>query len=80
MIVQWTEFDALGFSVAKENYPDNADPKDFDTLFEGKVLDKYHTFWGTPKFVVALADGEIRTVPMEKCRIVTMKGNKDHEV
>ncbi len=79
MVVQWTEFDALAYDVASKTYPE-ANPKDFEKTFEGTVIDKYHTFWGTPKFVVALADGEITTVTMDKCKIVTMKGNKDHEV
>lgn len=69
MIVQWTEYDAFGYHIASETYPE-ANPKDFEREFRGKVLDKYQTFWGTPKFVVALQNGEIKTVRMSACKIV----------
>ena len=51
-------------------YHVSANPKEFEKVFTGVVIEKYVTFWGTPKFVVALPTGEIRSVPMTDCRIV----------
>jgi hypothetical protein len=69
MRVKWTEFNQEGYRIARESYPE-ANPRDFEHAYEGEVVDKYHTFWGTPKFVVALPDGSITTVTMRDCRIV----------
>ena len=70
MRVRWTEFNQEGYRIACETYPADADPRDFEHTFEGEVVDKYHTFWGTPKFVVALPDGSIKNVTMMDCKIV----------
>lgn len=72
MKVQWTEFNQLGYQFASEAYPE-ANPKDFECTFEGDVIDKYHTFWGTPKFVVVKPSGEITTVAMTKCRVLEIE-------
>ncbi len=69
MKVQWTVFDHQGYRIAYETYSE-ADVKDYEQIYEGEVLDRYQTFWGTPKFVVALPDGSITTVAMTDCRIV----------
>lgn len=69
MKVQWTVFDHEGYRIAHETYSE-ADPKDFEHTYEGEVIDKYQTFWAKPKFIVALPDGCITTVPMTDCIIV----------
>lgn len=77
MRVKWTEFNQEGYRTAFEMYPET-DPKIFEHTYEGEVVDKYHTFWGTPKFVVALPDGSITTVTMMDCRVVEeAKDGKD---
>lgn len=68
--VTWNEFDRYGYDSANELYHGSANPKEFEKVFTGVVIEKYVTFWGTPKFVVALPTGEIRSVPMTDCRIV----------
>ena len=70
MRVRWIEFNQEGYRIACETYPADADSRDFEPAFEGEVVDKYHTFWGTPKFVVALPDGSITNVTMMDCKIV----------
>lgn len=67
--VQWTEFNQIAYRLALETYPE-ANPKDFEHTYEGNVIDKYHTFWGTPKFVVVKPNGEITTVTMTDCRVL----------
>lgn len=37
---------------------------------EGDVVFRYRSFWGTPKFIVAIDDGSLKSVAMEKCHIV----------
>ena len=70
MRVKWIEFNEAGYKAASDMYPSSVNPKDFETTFEGDVIDKYHTFWGTPKFVVALPDGRITSVNMTECRVI----------
>lgn len=71
MIVKWTEFDSLGYQYACDHYPEaNPNPKDYEKEFQGEVLDKYKPILGAPKFVVALPDGDIVTVRMDRCKIV----------
>lgn len=70
MRVQWTEFNAPAYRYALDHYPEQANPKDFEKNLEGNVIDQFQTFWGTPKFVVALNDGSITTVKMTDCKIV----------
>ena len=69
MRVQWIVFNQAGFDAAAKFYPE-ADPKDFEVIFEGNVIDKYQTFWGTPKFIVELPDGVLTSVSMCKCKVV----------
>ena len=69
MTVTWTEFNGMAFEEAQRTDA-MANPKDYETQFTGEVIDKYHTFWGTPKFIVALENGSLVSVPMTKCRIV----------
>lgn len=59
----------MAYRLALETYPE-ANPKDFEHTYEGDVIDKYHTFWGIPKFVVAKPNGEITTVTMTDCRVL----------
>lgn len=70
MRVTWTEFNDAAYRYALDNYPEQANPKDFEREFTGDVIDQFQTFWGTPKFVVALKDGSITTVRMTDCKIV----------
>lgn len=69
MRVKWVVFDHEGYRIAHETYPE-ANVKDFEHTYEGEVLGKYQTFWGKPKFIVALPDGCISTVSMVDCQIV----------
>lgn len=75
MKVRWTEFDSIGYNVARETIGDEVNTKDFEKEYTGDVIDKYHTFWGIPKFVVAMQDGRIKTVRMDVC--VMVNGDKD---
>lgn len=70
MKVKWTEVIPTEFNSAFADIPEEIRPKTIDVEYEGEVIDKYHTFWGTPKFVVALFDGSITSVSMLKCTIV----------
>ena len=38
--VKWTEFNALGYQVAKENYPE-ARREHFETTYEGVAIHTY---------------------------------------
>ena len=73
--VKWTEFNALGYQVAKENYPE-ARREHFETTYEGVVIHTYSPLIGSPRFVVALPDGEIREVKMTACRVIEFEGKK----
>lgn len=68
--VKWTEFNSLGYQMATENQT-AVNPKDFEKTYEGEVIDTYKPMFGSPRFVVALPDGEIREVKMTNCRIVS---------
>lgn len=71
MIVEWMEFDLLGYHYACVHYPEaNPNPKDYEKEFHGEVLDKYKPLLRVPQFVVALPDGDIVTVRMDRCKIV----------
>jgi hypothetical protein len=73
MKVTWTEFNQVGYQAASETYPGIADPKDFEHTFTGEVIDSYHTFWGTPRFVVLLDDGNIVCKNMNGCKVIKSK-------
>lgn len=73
--VKWTEFNALGFQMAKEQYLD-AKHEDFEKTYEGEIISTYSPLIGSPRFVVALPDGEIREVKMTTCRVTEFEGKK----
>lgn len=52
--ISWVEFDSYGYQEACKFNPTGTNPKDFEHVFKGTVIDSYHTFWGTPRFVVIL--------------------------
>ena len=70
MKVQCTEFNSLAYNAAKESCGDFVNPRDYETTYTDTVIDKYHTFFGTPKFIVSLENGDITSVSMLKCKIV----------
>ena len=70
MKVQWTEFNSLAYSEAQKNCIGYISPRDYETTYTGTVIDTYHTFFGTPKFVVSLENGDITSVSMLKCKII----------
>ena len=73
--VKWTEFNQQAFTLVRENFPD-ADPKKYEKTYEGEVIETYKPFIGSPRFVVALPDGEIREVKMTACRVTEFDGRK----
>lgn len=74
--VRWTEFNSAGYQLATENGAVGVDPKDFERTYEGEVIETYKPMIGSPRFVVAMPDGEIREVKMIACRVVEYKGSK----
>ncbi len=66
--VKWTEFNSAGYQVAVEKYS-GVRKEDFEKTYEGEVIDTFHPLIGTPRFVVALPDGEIKGVNMTACTI-----------
>lgn len=67
--ISWVEFDSYGYQEACKFNPAATNPKDFEHVFEGTVIDSYHSFLGTPRFVVILKDGNIVTRKMEGCKV-----------
>lgn len=71
MIVTWEEVCQLALQAGSDNYPlDVADIKEYTRTFKGEVLRTYETFWGTPRFLVLLNSGEVRSVRCTKCKVV----------
>lgn len=66
--VKWVEFNQADYMMASENDP-ATNPKDFEKTYEGEVIETYKPLFGSPRFVVALPDGEIREVKMTACRV-----------
>lgn len=66
----------MSYQLDLATVPEQDRPKCFDIEYEGEVIDKYHSFLGIPKFVVALEDGSITTVSMTRCHIVKQEENE----
>lgn len=73
--VKWTEFNQGAYMLAHETNP-AADPKDFEHDYEGEVIETYKPIIGSPRFVVALPDGEIREVKMTACKATEFDGKR----
>ena len=73
--VKWTEFNQGAYMLAHETYPE-ADPKDYEKTYEGEVIETYKPIIGSPRFVVALPDGEIREVKMTACKATEFDGKR----
>ena len=73
--VKWTEFNQGAYMLAQETDP-AANPKDYEKTYEGDVIETYKPIIGSPRFVVALPDGEIREVKMTACRATDFDGRK----
>ncbi len=73
--VKWTEFNQGSFMLAHENDP-AIDPKKFEKEYEGFVIETYKPMFGSPRFVVAMPDGEIREVKMTACTVTEFDGRK----
>ena len=52
------------------------DPSRFEHTYEGEVIETYKPIIGSPRFVVALPDGEIREVKMTACKATEFDGRK----
>ena len=70
LYISWIEFDSYGYQEACKFNPAATNPKDFEHTHKGVVIDSYHSFWGIPRFVVKLEDGNIITRKMEGCKII----------
>lgn len=73
--VKWTEFNTMGYQLASENNT-GVNAKDFEKTYEGEVIETYKPIIGSPRFVVALPDGEIREVKMTACKVTEFDGRK----
>lgn len=73
--VKWVEFNAAAYQMVRESDP-MADPKDYEKTYEGSVIETYKPIIGSPRFVVAMPDGEIREVKMTQCRVTEFEGAK----
>jgi len=73
--VKWTEFNQGAYMLAQETDP-TANPKDYEKTYEGEVIETYKPIIGSPRFVVALPDGEIREVKMTACKATEFDGRK----
>ena len=73
--VKWTEFNQGAYMLAHDTNP-GTDPKDFEKTYEGEVIETYKPIIGSPRFVVALPDGEIREVKMTSCKATEFDGRK----
>lgn len=73
--VKWTEFNQGAYSLAHETDP-TVDPSQFEKTYEGDVIETYKPIIGSPRFVVALPDGEIREVKMTACRATEFESKR----
>ena len=71
--VKWTEFNQGGYMLAHESDP-MADPQVYEKTYEGVVIETFKPIIGSPRFVVAMPDGEIREVKMTACRVTEFEG------
>jgi len=61
--------------VASEN-DKSVDPRDYEKTYEGEVIETYKPMYGSPRFVVALPNGEIREVKMTACKATEFDGKR----
>ena len=73
--VKWTEFNQGAYSLAHDNDP-AVDPSSFEKTYDGEVIETYKPMFGSPRFVVALPDGEIREVKMTACKATEFDGKR----
>lgn len=73
--VKWTEFNQGAYSLAHEADP-TVDPSKFEHTYEGEVIETYKPMFGSPRFVVAMPDGEIREVKMTACKATELDGKR----
>ena len=73
--VKWTEFNQGAYSLAHET-DRTVDPSQFEKTYEGEVIETYKPMFGSPRFVVALPDGEIREVKMTACRATEFESKR----
>jgi len=73
--VKWTEFNNAAYMVASEN-DKSVDPRDYEKTYEGEVIETYKPMYGSPRFVVALPNGEIREVKMTACKATEFDGKR----
>lgn len=83
MRVEWSEFIDIPSATSGGMITDvNQKPIVDNTMefqYEGEVVFRYRSFWGVPKFVVALDDGTLKSVSMEKCRIKKEENNNEQQ-
>lgn len=81
MRVEWSEWidipSSTGGMTDVGQIPQVGNSMEFQ--YEGEVIFRYRNFWGTPKFAVALDDGTIKCVSMDKCRIKKPSQEKEAE-
>lgn len=73
--VKWVEFNTAAYQLASDGGT-YANPKDYEKTYEGVVIETYKPIFGSPRFVVALPDGEIREVKMSACKVTEFEGAK----